>query len=119
MSRHQCWPFLLCAVLSLTCPLALAAINYNRIAPVPKQDTKPELLHSIEWQDAEQNIPAHIFQTGISHDGKLFFGAGDAGPTGSIRIFDVKTGKLVQDLRTGNDVWYSTAAFVPGGKYLA
>src|SRR5208337_2515104 len=81
--------------------------------------TKPELLHAIEWQDAEQGFPAHIYQTGISADGKLFFGAGDAGPTGLIRLFDLRGGKLVQELLPGKEVWFSHAAFVPGGKYLA
>ncbi len=67
----------------------------------------------------EQGFPAHVYQTGISEDSKLFFGAGDAGPTGSIRIFEIVSGKLIQDLRPENNVWFSTAAFVPGGKYLA
>ena len=62
---------------------------------------------------------AHIYQTGISADGKLFFGAGDAGPTGAIRVFDVAGGNQVQQLRPSNDVWFSNAAFVRGGKYLA
>ena len=43
--------------------------------------------------DAEQQTLANIFQTGISEDGKLFFAAGDAGPTGIIRLFDIATGK--------------------------
>jgi WD40 repeat protein len=99
----------------------LATIIYNAKAPTAAvvPPAKPELHHAIEWQDEEQGFPAHIYQTGISADGKLFFGAGDGGPTGSIRIFEVATGKLVQDLRPGGDVWYSSAAFVPGGKYLA
>jgi WD40 repeat protein len=107
----------------------LASVTYNGKAPTTepappakpeaKPEVKPELLHAIEWQDAEQGFPAHIYQTGISADGKLFFGAGDGGPTGSIRLFEVATGKLVQDLRPGGDVWFSWAAFVHGGKYLA
>ena len=87
--------------------------------PEPMPPVKPERLHAIEWQDVEQGFPAHIFQTGISPDGKLFFGAGDAGPTGLIRVFEVITGKQVQALRPDGDVWFSTAVFVPGGKYLA
>jgi WD40 repeat protein len=98
----------------------LASVAYTgkapRVAPIPQ--VKAEVLHSIEWQDAEQGFAANIFQTGISADGKLFFGAGDAGPTGSIRIFEVATGKLVHDLRPGTDAWFSNAVFVPGGKYL-
>jgi dipeptidyl aminopeptidase/acylaminoacyl peptidase len=99
----------------------LASVTYTGKAPTaePVPQVKPELLHAIEWQDAEQGFPAHVYQTGISADGKLFFGAGDGGPTGSIRVFEVATGKLVHDLRPGGDAWYSFAAFVPGGKYLA
>ena len=97
----------------------LATVTYNGKAPVELPPAKPEVLNSIEWQDAEQGFPAHIFQTGISGDGKLFFGAGDGGPSGSIRIFEMATGKLIQEFRPGTDVWYSHAAFVPGGKYLA
>jgi WD40 repeat protein len=98
----------------------LATITYNGKAPVEAvvPPVKPELLQSIEWQDAEQGFPAHIFQTGVSGDGKLFFGAGDGGPSGSIRIFEIATGKQIQEFRPGTDVWYSNAAFVPGEKYL-
>ncbi len=77
------------------------------------------MLHAIEWQDAEQGFPAHIWKTGVSADGKFFFGAGDAGPKGAIRIFEVATGKQIQELLPGNDAWFNFAAFVPGGKYLA
>ena len=76
-------------------------------------------LHSIAWQDERQGFSANILQTGISTDGKLFFGAGDAGPTGAIRIFEVATGKQTQELLLDKDVWFNFAAFVPGGKYLA
>ena len=79
----------------------------------------PKLLHSFVWLDAEQGFPAHITLTGISDDGKLFFGAGDGGPSGSVRIFEIATGKQIQDLRTGTNPWFSFAAFVPGSKYIA
>jgi serine/threonine protein kinase/WD40 repeat protein len=99
-------------------------VSVRRLLPPAKPElllppAKPELLHSIEWQDAEQGFPAHITQTGVSGDGKLFFGAGDAGPSGTIRIFEVATGKQVQRLLPGLTAWFSNAAFVPGGKYLA
>jgi WD40 repeat protein len=91
----------------------------NTAATAATPPANPVLLHTIDWQDDEQGFPAHIFQTGISPDGKLFFGAGDGGPTGSLRIFDIATGKLVHDLRPGGDLWFTAAAFVPGGKHLA
>jgi len=93
-------------------------VHRSTAAPAPPP-IKPELLHSIGVLDAEQGFQAHLFHTGISGDGKLFFGAGDAGPTGTLRIFEIATGKQVQELRPDKTVWYSFAAFVPGGKYLA
>ncbi len=83
---------------------------------------KPELLYSIPWKDASQGVPANIFQTGISSDGRLFFGAGDAGSTGAIRVFDLATGKQVQELLPGGDIAgqvnFTFAQFLAGGKYL-
>jgi serine/threonine protein kinase len=73
---------------------------------------------NIPWLDREQGISAHIFQTGITPDSKLFFGAGDAGPTGMIRLFDIRTGMQVQEFRPGRNAWFSNAALVPGDKYL-
>ncbi len=74
--------------------------------PPPTKPERPQSLplHSIPWWDARQNMSANIAQTGVSADGKLFFGAGDAGPTGAIRIFEVATGKQVQELLPGKDV---------------
>jgi WD40 repeat protein len=101
----------------------LATVTQKRKPPVPVAivgpAVKPELLYSIPWQDEQQHIPANIFTTGISSDGRLFFGAGDPGPTGGIRVFDLATGKQVQELLPGGDLWYSAAAqFLPSGKYL-
>jgi WD40 repeat protein len=82
---------------------------------------RPELPRAINipWLDAQQGIAAHIYQTGISADGKLFFGAGDAGPSGTIRLFNIATGRQVQELRPGGEVWFSKAAFVPGSNLVA
>jgi len=84
------------------------------VATTPR--VAPTLVSHIEWQDVEQGMQAHIYQTGISADGKSFFGAGDAGPTGTIRVFDVATGKQVQQMRPSNDAWFSNAAFVLGDR---
>jgi WD40 repeat protein len=79
---------------------------------------KTRLLYSIPWQDVRQGFPAHIYTTGISSDGRLFFGAGDAGPTGAIRVFDLATGKQVQEFLPDGDLWFTVAQFLPSGKYL-
>jgi serine/threonine protein kinase len=87
-------------------------------SPGPKVPT--EQPHArIPWRDPEQVTSAHIYQTGVSPDGKLFFGGGDSGPAGIIRIFEVATGREVQRLNLGGyPVWFSNAAFVPGNRYL-
>jgi WD40 repeat protein len=84
----------------------------------PRPPAKPALLFTVPWQDEEQGFPAFIGITGISSDGRLFFGAGDAGPSGRIRLFDLATGKLVRELVPGSDVWFSFAQLLPGSKYL-
>ena len=94
MFRPRPWNYL--ALMALL----LAVLPAHARAPVKTEPpAKAELLHSIAWQDNEQGFPAHIFQTGVSETGKLFFGAGAAGPTGLIRIFEVATGKQLQELR--------------------
>ena len=104
----------------------LATVTQKRkptapVAVVPPP-AKPELLFSIPWQDESQGLPAHIYQTGISSDGRLFFGAGDAGFSGAIRVFDLATGKQVQELMptwdNGGQVPGTFAQFLPGGKFL-
>ncbi len=79
---------------------------------------KATLLYSLPFWDAQQGFPASIFSTGISSDGRLFFGAGDSGPKGTIRVWDLATGEQVRELVPGGDTWNSVAQFVPGGKYL-
>ena len=64
-------------------------------------------------------FPPTFFKRESRENGKLFFGAGDAGPTGAIRIFEVASGKQIQEFLPGKDAWFNAAAFVPGGKYLA
>ncbi len=92
------------------------------VAANPPPPVKAALLHAIPWQDESQGIPAFITQTGISPDGRLFFGAGDAGLTGRVRVFEVATGKQVQEFvlgeDTGGNIALTFAQFVPGGKYL-
>ena len=83
---------------------------------IPARETRVAFLHPVAGRAAA--FPANIYQTGISSDGRLFFGAGDSGPTGAIRVGEVATGKQVQELVPGGDAWFSFAQFTPGGKYL-
>ena len=92
-------------------------------APSPPPP-KPEVLYRIPWQDESQGFPAFIWQTSLSADGRLFLGAGDTGFKGNVRVFEVATGKLVQEFvldedTTGQMPYVNTARFVPGGKYVA
>ncbi|HQU43532.1 MAG TPA: WD40 repeat domain-containing protein [Pirellulales bacterium] len=43
---------------------------------------------------------------------------GDSGPRGVVRLFDLASGKPLQDFRTDKDVWYSNGAFLPNGRQL-
>ncbi|MBV9123883.1 MAG: WD40 repeat domain-containing protein, partial [Planctomycetes bacterium] len=86
--------------------------------PETTQPPEPKLLYALPCLDRQQGVPANIDQTGISSDGRLFFGAGDAGPTGTIRVWDLATGKQVQEFVPGNAFGYSLAQFIPGGLYL-
>jgi serine/threonine protein kinase/WD40 repeat protein len=81
------------------------------------------LLHTIAWKDESKGFLVHINQTGISADGQLFFGAGDAETSGAVRVFDLASGKQVREFVLGEDTGGNAAPtfarFVPGGKYLA
>ncbi|HZU39209.1 MAG TPA: WD40 repeat domain-containing protein, partial [Gemmataceae bacterium] len=100
--------------------LATGQLGRVRLWRVPAPPPiKPALLFAIPWQDEQQGVPANIFHTGISADGRLFFGAGDAGPSGRVRVFELATGKMVNEfLPEGGDPWYSFAQFLPDAKHL-
>jgi WD40 repeat protein/serine/threonine protein kinase len=75
-------------------------------------------LRRIWWVDQEQDTVAHIGRTVFSPDGKHFLGCGDAGPAGTIRVWDVPAGREVQEFLPGTDAWFSFAVFTPDGKYV-
>ncbi len=80
--------------------------------------TKPKFLYALPWLDEQQGFQAHLWQTEISSDGKLFFAAGDTGPSGAIRVCETATGKQVQTLIPGGQPWFFSAKFLPGGKFI-
>jgi len=73
-------------------------------------------VQSLACLDQEQNRQAHIWGVKFSPDSRLLLGAGDAGPSGGIHIWDVASGKERPTLLTGEKVWYSNAIFTPDGK---
>jgi serine/threonine protein kinase/WD40 repeat protein len=79
---------------------------------------KPQFLYAVPWVDEQQGFSAHLWQTEISSDGRLFFADGDTGPVGAIRVCETATGKQVQSLVPGGEAWYSWAKFLPGSKFL-
>jgi WD40 repeat protein len=85
---------------------------------LPTESAKAAEIRRHEWQDKEQGIPANIYRTLFSPDGRLYLGCGDAGPKGAIRLWDTATGNQVRELLTGKDVWFSGAAFTPDGKQI-
>jgi hypothetical protein len=85
--------------------------------PQQQQPTKPQLLHTIPWLVPEQGFHAHVYSR-ISPDGRLLMAVGDTGPKGAIRIWELATGKQVQQLVLGGDPWFHHAEFLPGSKQL-
>jgi WD40 repeat protein len=79
----------------------------------PLQDVK-----AFDCLDSDQNKQAHIWDVKFSSDSRLLLGAGDAGPSGAIHIWDVATGKECPTLLTGKKVWFSSAVFTPDGKQV-
>jgi Tol biopolymer transport system component len=66
------------------------------------------------WMDTVQKIPAHVYHTAFSPDGRSYLAGGDVGP---LRLWDVKSGELLKEF-TGHQGWTSAAAFTPDGKRL-
>jgi WD40 repeat protein len=63
-------------------------------------------------------LRANIGWTQFTPDGRAFVAGGDAGPAGDIRLWDVATGKLLQQFVLGGEPWYNGAFFLPDGKQL-
>lgn len=80
--------------------------------------SQPKFLYAVPWLDEQQGFPAHLWQMEISSDGKLFFGEGDTGLAGAIRVCETATGKQVQSLIPGGEPWFFSAKFLPGSKYI-
>jgi tetratricopeptide (TPR) repeat protein len=76
----------------------------------------PQLLpvRRVEWRDMAQNIGVHVYYTAFSPDGRSYLAAGDIG---QFRLWDVATGKQLQEFK-GHDGWTSQAIFTPDGKHV-
>lgn len=85
----------------------------------PKSDHPVGLVYHHNWFDAEQKgQPANITWSRFTPDGTAFLAGGDAGPKGYIRLWDVATGKPLQQFAPGGNPWYSGGLFLPDGKQL-
>ena len=72
----------------------------------------------LNWFDEEQGFPANLTWTRFTPDGSAFLAGGDAGPKGYIRLWDVATGKQLQQFAPGGDPWFNGGLFLPDGKHL-
>ena len=54
----------------------------------------------------------------FSPDSRLLLAAGDAGPAGTVHIWEVATGKERPPLLPGTKAWLSNAVFTPDGKQV-
>ena len=69
---------------------------------------KAEEIRRIRWPGV------HVYNTTFSPDGRLFLAGGDGG---TLRLFEVKSGKLVREL-IGHGGWTQQAVFTPDGKHV-
>jgi WD40 repeat protein len=67
-----------------------------------------EQIHSIGWSGI------HVYNTIFSPDGRSWLAGGDGG---TLRLYEVKTGKQIQEL-VGHEGWTQHAVFTPDGKHV-
>ncbi|HEV3344249.1 MAG TPA: redoxin domain-containing protein [Pirellulales bacterium] len=90
----------------------------------PKKKTRltfgmPGFVRKTPWPVAEQGgVQAHVWVTAFSPDGRTYLVGGDSGPRGIVRLFDLESGKAIQEFRTDKDVWFANASFLPDGQQL-
>ena len=77
-----------------------------------------EDVRTLECFVPEQNKQAHLWDVKFSPDGRLLLAAGDAGPAGTIHMWEVATAKERPPLLPGAKAWLSNAAFTPDGKQV-
>jgi hypothetical protein len=80
----------------------------------------PGFVRRSPWPVPEQGWgQAHVGSTSFSPDGRTYLAFGDSGPRGAVRLWDLKTGRQLQEFRTDKDVWFSTAAaFLPNSEQI-
>jgi len=71
------------------------------------------------WPVPEQGgMQGNFWASSFSPDGQTYMVFGDSGPRGIVRLWDLATGKPLHEFRTGKDVWFNNATFVPGSKQV-
>ncbi len=79
----------------------------------------PGYLRRTPWSVPEQGgVQGHFWLASFTPDGQTYLAAGDAGPRGDVHLWDAATGKLLHELHTGRNSWFSNAKFLPDGKQL-
>jgi tetratricopeptide (TPR) repeat protein len=66
------------------------------------------VVRRVEWPGT------HVYHTAFSPDSRSYLAGGDVGP---LRLWDVETGKQLQEFQ-GHEGWTSQAAFTPDGKQV-
>ncbi len=87
-------------------------------AQVPLDGRAASVRRSL-WPIAEQGgVQGNFWATSFSPDGHTYLAFGDSGPRGVVRLWDRATGKPAQEFRTGKDVWFYNARFLPDGEHV-
>jgi WD40 repeat protein/Tfp pilus assembly protein PilF len=85
---------------------------------VAKADHPVGLVYHLKFYDAQQRMNANTFWSMFTPDGAAFLVGGDAGPKGTICMWQMSTGKRLHEFVPGGEPWYSHATLFTGRKQL-
>jgi WD40 repeat protein/serine/threonine protein kinase/tetratricopeptide (TPR) repeat protein len=81
----------------------------------PQADHPVGPVHRFEVYDLEQRKWANLYWSKFAPDGKAFVAGGDTGPRGRLRLWEVATGRMLQQFDPGHETWFSGGLFLPDG----
>ena len=74
---------------------------------------------AVAWPAGDvEGRTGHLYGTSFSPTAARFLAFGDAGPAGAVGLWDSVTGEPLRQFRTGRDVWFSNARFLPDGEHV-